>query len=64
MTITNHISEYVGDENKKGGDIRSNIENKELYTIPRPTTPVTNPTTRKIDFDTMLLKMEVDAYVN
>ena len=47
----------MGDENKKGEDIRSNIENKELYTIPRPNAPVTNPTTTKIDFDTLLLKM-------
>ena len=64
MTITNRISKYVGDKNKKGEDIRSNIENKELYTIPRPTAPVTNPTTTRIDFDTMLIKMEVDEYVN
>ena len=61
--MTKRISEYVGAENKRGGDIRSTIENEKQYNIPRPTSTVTTLTTTVNDIDTMLFNIEVDVYV-
>ena len=63
VTKTNQITDYMTEYYNKGGDTRSTIENQEQYTIPRPTSPITTSTTIENDFDTMLFKMKVNAYV-
>ena len=59
ITAIKIITEYVGEEFKYGGDIRSSIENSKHFEIPMPTTPSDN--------DTALLKIilnrKIDIYV-
>ena len=45
VKTTKRIAEYVGVDQKKGGDTMSTIKNKERYSIPRPTYPITTSTT-------------------
>ena len=62
VTTTNRIAEYMGAEYNQGVYIRSTIENKKRYTIPRPADTVTTSTTTENEFDTMSFNMELDAY--
>ena len=64
VTTTNRIAEYMGAEYNQGVYIRSTIENKKRYTIPRPADTVTTSTTTENEFDTMSFNMELDAYAN
>ena len=43
MSTIKRIAEYVGEEYKYGGDIRSTLENELRITISQPVTPVADP---------------------
>ena len=63
MKTIKRITEYVGEEHKKGGNIRSNIENEQKYNIKIPTAPYITKTINANGVVTILSIMEVDMYV-
>ena len=63
MTTIKRITDYVGAEYKKVGDIRSTIENEQRYNIPSPIALDKTTTITVNNFYTMEFKMEVDVYV-